>query len=43
MSDFNEVLAVSPRAKASDKIGETELNKIILNSMPNVWIKQDCV
>ena len=38
--DLNDYLDAFPVAKASDKIGEMELNKIILNSMPNGWIKQ---
>ena len=29
-----------PGAKASDKICETELNEMLLNSMPNSWIRQ---
>ena len=32
-----------PRAKISDKICVTELNEILLNSMPNRWIKQSHV
>ena len=32
MIDVNEYLADLPGAKSSDKIGETELNKILLNS-----------
>ena len=40
MIDLNEYLAVFPGAKASKKIGETELDKIILNSMPNGCIKK---
>ena len=40
MIDINECLSVLPGAKASDKIFETELNEILLNSMPNIWIRQ---
>ena len=29
-----------PGEKESDKIGETELNEIILNSIPNGWSKK---
>ena len=29
-----------PGAKAGDKIGEKESNEIILNNMPNGWIKK---
>ena len=36
MIDLNEYLAVFPGANSSDKIGETELNKILLDGMPNV-------
>ena len=28
-----------PGAKSSDKIGEIEINEILLNSIPNIWIK----
>ena len=35
--DLNEYLAAFPGAKTSDQIGETELNEIFLNSMPNFW------
>ena len=33
--DPNEDLSEFPGAKISDKIGDTELNEIILNSMKN--------
>ena len=29
-----------PREKVSGKVFETELNEILLNSMPNRWIRQ---
>ena len=35
MLDTNEYLTILPEGKASDIIGETELNKIILNSISN--------
>ena len=35
MIDIDEYLYAFQGAKASDKIGETELNEILLNSMPN--------
>ena len=38
--DLNEYFASFPRANLADKIGVTELNEIILNSMPNIWSKQ---
>ena len=38
--DLNEYLFAFPGAKASDKIGETELNEILLISIPNGWSKQ---
>ena len=38
--DLNEYVSDLPVGKASDKIGETELNEIPLNSMPNLWGKQ---
>ena len=37
--DLNEYLAVLTVRKAIDKIGNMELDEIILNSMPNVWSK----
>ena len=40
MIDINEYLYVFPWAKASDKIYETELNGILLNSMTSLWIRQ---
>ena len=40
MVDINEYLAALPGAKASNKIGETELNVIFLNSMPNIRSKK---
>ena len=38
--DLNEYFASFPGVKLTDKIGMTELNRILLNSMPNSWIKQ---
>ena len=38
--DLNEYLASFTRATIADKIGVTELNEIILNSMPNSRSKQ---
>ena len=39
--DLNEYLAVSPRAKISDKICVKELNEMFLNCMPDSWIKKE--
>ena len=33
--DINDYLDDFPGAKAGDKIGERDINEIILNSMPN--------
>ena len=33
-------MAALPGAKESDKIGETDLHGILLNSMTNGWIKK---
>ena len=41
--DLNKYLDSFPGSTLSDTIGVTELNKIILNSMPNSWSKQACV
>ena len=38
--DLNEYLDSFPVAKLTDKIGMTDLNEILLNSMPNSWSKQ---
>ena len=38
--DLNEYLASLPGANMTDKIGMTELNEILLNSMPNSWSKK---
>ena len=38
--DLNEYLASFPGAPLSNKIGVTELDEIILNSVPNSWYKQ---
>ena len=37
---INYYLASFPWEKSIDKIGDTELNEIVYNSMPNIWIKQ---
>ena len=37
--DLNEYLASFPGETLTDKIGVTELNKILLNSMPNILSK----
>ena len=38
--NLNEYLASSPGKNLDDKIDLTELNEILLNSMPNIWSKQ---
>ena len=38
--DLNEYLASFTGAIMDDKMGFTELNEILLNSMPNIWSKQ---
>ena len=38
--DLNEYLASFPGATMTDTIFVTELNEILLNSMPNIWSKQ---
>ena len=38
--DINDYLNALPGAKSSDNIGETDIDKILLNSIPNGWIKQ---
>ena len=38
--DINKFLAVFPGAKASYKICVTEINKLLLNRMLNIWSKQ---
>ena len=38
--DINEYLESFPRANLTDKIGVTELNEILLNSIPNSRSKQ---
>ena len=37
---LNEYLEEFPGEKASSKFDETELNEILLNSMPNGWTSQ---
>ena len=39
MIELNENLSSLIVSNASEEIGETELNEIILNSMPNGWSK----
>ena len=41
--DLNEYLASSPGANLTNKIGVSELDEILLNSMPNIWYNQDYV
>ena len=38
--ELNEYLALFHGAALSDKFGVTDLNKSLLNSMPNSWSKQ---
>ena len=38
--DLNKYLASFPRSTMSDKMVVTEINEILLNSMPNSWSKQ---
>ena len=40
LNNLNMYLALFPGATLSDKIGVTELNKNMLNSMPNIWSMQ---
>ena len=40
MNNLNEYLSILPRAKTSDKICDTELNELLLNSMTNSWSRQ---
>ena len=40
MIELNKYLSVFPGENSSEKIGEIELNEIILNSMPNRRGKQ---
>ena len=40
MIKLHEYLAVFPVAKTGDTTGEMELNEIILNSIPNGYIRQ---
>ena len=41
--DLNGYSAVFPGSNNSDKICVTELNEILLNSMPNICIKQEYI
>ena len=38
--DLNEYLASFPGSAVTDKMGVTELNEILLNSIINSWSKQ---
>ena len=38
--DLNDYLASFPKATLTDKIGVTEVNEIILNSMPSICSRQ---
>ena len=38
--NINEYLIAFPGAKTSEKIGDTELNEIVLNIMTNGWSKR---
>ena len=38
--NLNQYLSALTGAKASDNIDKTKLDEIILNIMPNIWIKQ---
>ena len=40
---INDYLAAFPGAKESEKIGETDLNEILLNSMPNTLSRKSYV
>ena len=40
MIELNKYLAVCSGTNANDKIGEMEMNEMILNIIPNVWIRQ---
>ena len=41
--ELNEYLDLLPGTKLTDKICMTEMNKIMLNSMPDSWIEQACM
>ena len=41
MIKLNQYLAVLPGEKAMDKICEMEFNDILLNRMPNRWIRKE--
>ena len=41
--DITEYLASFPGADLNENIGVTELNEILLNSMPNRWYRHACV
>ena len=41
--DLNEHLSSFPGATMAEKMGVTDLNKILLNSIPNSWSKQDYI
>ena len=41
MIKLNQYLAVLPGEKAIDKCFEMEFNDILLNRMPNIWIRKE--
>ena len=41
--DIDEYIVALYREKASEIIDETELNEILLNRMPSIWIRQTYV
>ena len=41
MIKINQYLAALPGEKAMDKICEMEFNDILLNRMPNRWIRKE--
>ena len=41
--DLNEYLSSFPGATMADNMGVTQLNKILLNSMPKIWSEQSYV
>ena len=43
MVELNEYLTIYSGGNLSDKIGEKELKKILLNSVPNKWSNYACI
>ena len=43
LSDLNEYLSSFPVATMADNMGLTELNEILLNSIPNSWLEKEYV